>query len=62
LAIDGGWWWAYVLATLTPRKESLIPIELEAMWVPKLMWTLWRLYKSLAIDRNVTKIPQFSNL
>jgi hypothetical protein len=29
------------LSTLTLGKESLIPIELEAVWAPSPVWTFW---------------------
>jgi hypothetical protein len=35
-------------AALPPMKEPRVPIVLEAVWVPQLVWTLWSREKSLA--------------
>jgi hypothetical protein len=38
----------YTPASLSPRKESLVPIGYEAEWAPEPVWTLWSREKSLA--------------
>jgi len=43
-------------ATLFPKKDPLVSIEYEAVWVPEEVWTFWRRETSLAVVGNK---PQF---
>jgi hypothetical protein len=41
-------------ATLLPGNSPKVPIELEVLWAPKPVWTLWSKEKSVALGRNRT--------
>ena len=38
----------HALAALHTKKELLVPIEMDAVWAPKIFWTLWQGIKPLA--------------
>jgi hypothetical protein len=44
------------VAALPPGKEPMAPIECEAGWAPKPVWTLWRRKQPLAAGKNRTPV------